>query len=270
MNLQADLHTHTVHSDGVLTVKQLFDKTKKAGLAGLSITDHDTLSGVKEGLTIMENYKFKFLTGIELTSHIDEFEFHLLAYGIDPYHEELNSKLNDLQCAREKRAESIVSKLADHDINLDLEKIKKKANGASITRPHIAKEMVDEGYIQNYKQAFDEYIGDNLPAFEGKEKFDIVDAIRLVHEAGGKAVIAHPNKYVNKEQMRYMIKNGLDGIEVLHPSHNDFLIRYWRRWCIENKLIATGGSDYHGSRPYDDYNFGKWKINVDVIERLLN
>lgn len=270
MNLQADLHTHTVHSDGVLTVKQLFEKVKKAGFSGFSITDHDTMSGVVEGLTLIENYKFKFISGVELTTHVENKEIHLLSYGIDPLHEELNNKLLNLQKSREKRAEIIVSKLADHDINLDMDEIKKKAKGASITRPHIAKEMLDGGYVKNYKEAFDVYIGDNLPAFEGKEKFDIVDAIRLVHEAGGKTVVAHPNKYITKEEMRFMIKNGLDGIEVLHPSHNEHHIRYWRRWCIENKLIATGGSDYHGSRPYDEENFGRWKVNVEVIEKLLN
>lgn len=270
MNLQADLHTHTVHSDGVLTVKQLFEKTRKVGFAGLSITDHDTLSGVVEALTLIKDYSFKFISGVELTTHVQDKEIHLLSYGIDPLHEELNEKLNKLQKSREKRAEIIVSKLAEHDINLDMENIKKKAKGASITRPHIAKEMLEGGYIKNYKEAFDQYIGDNLPAFEGKEKFEIKDAIELVHRAGGKTVVAHPGKYVTKEEMRYMINCGLDGIEVLHPSHSSYYIRYWRRWCIENKLIATGGSDYHGSRPYDDENFGKWKTNVDVIEKLLN
>lgn len=268
MNLQADLHTHTVHSDGVLTVRQLFEKTKKAGLSGLSITDHDTLSGVKEALTLAHEYKFEFMPGIEITSHVKDKEIHLLSYNIDPNHEELNEKLNSLQKSRDKRAELIVAKLANHDINLDLDKIRNNANGAAITRPHIAKAMLDEGYIKNFKQAFDQYIGNDLPAFEEKEYFEVSEAIELVHKAGGKAVVAHPSRYVTKEEMRYMVKSGLDGIEVLHPSHNDYYIRYWRRWCIENKLIATGGSDYHGSRPYDDDNFGRWKVNIEVIEKL--
>jgi len=153
MNLQADLHTHTVHSDGVLTVTQLFEKAKKAGFSGFSITDHDTLSGVVEGLTIIENYKFKFLSGVELTTHVDEKEIHLLSYGIDPFHEELNDKLLNLQKSREKRAEIIVSKLADHDINLDMDLIKKKAKGASITRPHIAKEMLAGGYVKKLQRS---------------------------------------------------------------------------------------------------------------------
>ncbi|TNE34961.1 phosphatase [bacterium] len=270
MNLLADLHTHTVHSDGVLTVKQLFEKTKKIGLSGLSITDHDTLSGVVEALSIVDNYNFKFITGVELTTHIKDKEIHLLSYGVDPFNDELNEKLIGLIKSREKRAEIIVSKLANHDINLDIDKIKQNAKGASITRPHIAKEMLESGYVKNYKEAFDNYIGDNLPAFEGKEKFAIDEAIKLVHRAGGKTVVAHPNRFVSKEEMRYMINCGLDGIEVLHPSHNDYYIKYWRRWCIENKLIATGGSDYHGSRPYDEENFGKWNVNVDVIEKLLS
>ena len=268
MNLQADLHTHTVHSDGVLTVKQLLEKTKKAGLSGLSITDHDTLSGVKEALTFIQDYKFEFISGIEITSHVEEKEIHLLSYAIDPEHDELNEKLLSLQKSRDKRAELMVAKLADHDIKLDLDKIRSNAKGAAITRPHIAKAMLDEGYINNYKQAFDEYIGNDLPAFEEKEYFEVKEAIELVHRAGGKAVVAHPNRYVTKSEMRYMIDSGLDGIEVMHPSHNDYYIRYWRRWCIENKLIATGGSDYHGSRPYDDENFGKWKINIEALKKL--
>lgn len=268
MNLQADLHLHTNHSDGILSVRELFKKVEKKGLSGISITDHDTVSGVLEGLKLISGFKFTLLAGSEITTHLNGKEFHLLAYGFDPFSKKLNKKLESLKKFRDERALAIVDNLKSMGIELDFGRIKKKAKGAVITRPHIASEMLDLGFVSDYKEAFLKYIGDDSPAFEAKKTFKINEAIDLIHKVGGKSVIAHPGRYVSHSELDQFREMGLDGIEVLHPSHNEYHKRFYRDYCEEYNLIATGGSDYHGSRPYDEGNFGEYKVNVNIIDKL--
>ena len=271
MNLLADLHTHTVHSDGTLTVKELLEKTKKAGLSGLSITDHDNIKSNVEAIEFKNSYNFEFLNGVELTVSYEGREVHLLGYGFDIDNSLLHETLNRIAFDRKDRAKSILYGLEkEYNLKIDFEYLKEKYKNSTITRSHIAKELIEKGLVEDIKTVFDYYLGDDSPAVKQKIVNPIQDAIHLIKVAKGKSVIAHPGKLIDRKTLEVFINMGLDGIEVFHPSHSVENVRYLLKKVKENNLIATGGSDFHGNRSFDDENFGNYTVNIQVLEQLIS
>ncbi|MDQ1267323.1 MAG: hypothetical protein QG635_2477, partial [Bacteroidota bacterium] len=171
MNRFADLHIHTIHSDGVLTPEQILIKAQKFRLSAISFTDHDTINAYLEIDNYKEKYKIEIITGIELSCHEDGREIHLLGYGIDIENPKLTEFIKTVKGKRIKRAERILDKLSDIGINLSMDYVQEKAGTAPITRPHIAKAIYEQGYVNTTKEAFNLYIGDYSPAYEPKADF---------------------------------------------------------------------------------------------------
>ncbi len=265
---RTELHCHTTCSDGGLSPTALVEKAQKFQIDVLSITDHDTTDAYAEASAPALVAKMRLLSGCECTCSEQGKEYHLLAYGFDLQHRGFQSYLEHTRAQRRVRCLSILQKLSDLGMPLSLADVLEFAGGQSIVRPHIASALRKHGYVESTQEAFDKYLSNEAPAYVAIDDQPLEGAIALIHEAGGVAVIAHPGRMISSARLVQLIANGLDGIEVAHPSHNKSQTRYYRGMARSYKLLATGGSDFHASRFYDDTYFGQFSIAPETIEDL--
>lgn len=268
IELKADLHTHSTCSDGVLSPSDLVDKAYSRGLRVISLTDHDTTEGLTEAKQRSDDLGMVFIPGIEVSCHYSGREHHVLGYSLNPDESSLKEELIKIRQGRERRARIMTQKLGRLGYSVNFDRILEKAGNAPITRPHIADVLLEQGYIENHRQAFTELIGDYGPAYEEKMYFPIENCIKLINKCGGVAVLAHPGGFLEQSTLYKFIKFGLDGIETVHPSHNQLLIKHYQSIARQYWLLETGGSDYHGNREYDNENFGKVTISGNVVESI--
>ncbi|MBM2817221.1 MAG: phosphotransferase [Ignavibacteria bacterium] len=264
----ADLHTHTIYSDGVLTPEELLVKALKCNLAAISITDHDAVEGCRIAIPLAKKFKLEFVTGIEFSCYEDSKEYHILGYAFDIENEELNRQLVEFRKGRELRAVKIVEKLKHLNVDIPFEFVLEKAGKAPIARPHIAEALLERGYIKHRKEAFANYIGDGGPCYEPKLNFTVKKGIELINDCGGVAVLAHPGTNIDSSTLFKFIKYGLDGIETIHPSHSAALQKHYQSIAHQYWLLETGGSDFHGNRDYDEENFGKSVVPFSTVESI--
>jgi len=268
MEAVADLHIHSIFSDGILAPSDIFEKAEGKGISAISITDHDNIEGCINAQDICSDYNVEFVNGVELSCYEDGREYHILGYFFDLDNKKLNSHLVDYKLSRLKRAEKIIEKLNRLDIQISFDRILEIAGSAPITRPHIASAMTDMGFTSTMKEAFILYLGDGKPAYEAKKPFTVAHAIKMLNDAGGVAVLAHPARMVTQDKLYRMINEGLDGVEVIHPMHDVFLQKLYHNLASQYWLIETGGSDYHGYRDWDEGNFGKFVIPYTTVESM--
>jgi len=268
----ADLHTHTTHSDGHLSPLELVQKAKDLGISVLGITDHDTVGALDEAIEAGKTIGVEVIPGMELSASSPEGEIHVLGYFMDYHSPALTDALTIFRQKRLERIERIVGKLNRMKIPLTVESVLAEATGDSVGRPHIANALVNNGHAVNYHQAFNKYIGEGRPAFEKKAEFSPEDTIRLIAAAGGLSFLAHPGRSVDENLLHHLIKSGLDGIEVYHPSHSEERIEFYRGIVGEYFLLESGGSDFHGGMKRDEHVLGKIGIppaSVDIMRRRL-
>lgn len=267
-----DLHLHTTFSDGVYTPSEVVMKAKSSGLTTISITDHDSIGGIEEAKTSGDALNIDVIPGIELSSNFDDTEVHILGYFIDYKNKELLNSITEFQEERYNRAIRIVGKLNQMKIPIDIETVLEQVSGDSVGRPHIANALVKDGHAYSYYEAFDKYIGCGRPAYEHKWNFSPEEIIRLIAQAGGLSFIAHPGKLISENIIFRLIKAGIDGIEVFHPSHTPDLVYHYRGIVNEYCLLESGGSDFHGDHRGDEHVLGQYVVSktiVDVMRRRL-
>lgn len=271
-NIKADLHTHTYFSDGYHTPEELIQFAKSAGLTHLAITDHDNVDAIDEATDIANNYDIELVPGCEISAEHNGKETHILAYYFDYKNSELLDYLKNFRKERIKRAEKIVEKLNGLDMAITIEDVMVHVKGnGSVGRPHIAVAMIDGGYVNNYYDAFNKYIGDDKPAYVKKPNISTKDAIKLINRCGGLSFIAHPGKSLRHNNSLFeMIEFGIDGIEVIHPSHSDHDIEYFRDIASQYFLLESGGSDFHGGRINDVSILGRYYANELKITAMKN
>ncbi len=262
-----DLHTHTTYSDGSLTPRELLDQAKAANLTTISITDHDTVDGIPEAIIYGKEIGVEVIPGLEISTDIEDKEVHLLGYFIDINDNELKKYLEFFREERFHRAKRIVKNLNNMNIEISVDDVLKIAKNSAIGRPHIASALLAKGYINNFYEAFNKYIGDNGPAYERKIHVSVQSAIKLITDAGGLCFIAHPG-HLKESILTNLINSGVDGIEVLHPSHNDFQVKFYRGIVNQYCLLESGGSDYHGKIKGDERNLGKYYISKTKFETM--
>lgn len=268
----ADLHMHTTYSDGALSPYELVKKAKSSCLSIISITDHDSVNGLEEAQGIAKEFEIEVVPGMELSATLNGEEVHILGYFMDFHNTALLDFLTLSREERLKRAERIVDKLNQMNIPLTMESVLANATGDSVGRPHIANALVNEGHAQSYHQAFRKYIGNGRPAFEKKAECSPQEIVRIISQAGGLSFLAHPGHSVSDELLFETIKAGVDGIEVIHPSHSPDLVQYYRGIVNEYCLLESGGSDFHGGQKGDDHLLGSIGIpvsTVDIMRRRL-
>jgi hypothetical protein len=265
---KADLHTHTSFSDGTLSPYELVKKARDVGLAFLSITDHDNVGAIDEATEWGKNLGVAIVPGVELSVTLGDKDVHILAYFFDHRNQTLLDYLTFFRLERLKRAERMVEKLNRINIPLKLDTVLDRAGIGSVGRPHIAHALVDEGLTETYHEAFEKYIGLGGPAYEKKFQLTPEEAFTLINKSGGLSFFAHPGRSVNEAEILQLIKVGLDGIEVVHPSHSDGQKQFYRQIVHQYFLLESGGSDFHGGKRNDDQVFGTYTVPLQVVETM--
>lgn len=266
----ADLHTHTTCSDGSLSPAQLIALAAERGLQALAITDHDTTAALPEAEEVAYQHNIFLVPGIELSCTAEGKDYHILGYFINPTCNLL--RLHQEYCLEQRiqRIYTSVAILQELGLQLSAEEVLEFAGSAAPGRMHLANVLVEKEYCRSAGEAFNRFLGDGRPAHVEKWHFPPEQGIDLIHQCGGVAVLAHPGKHTPTKALTSMIVAGLDGIETRHPSHSTYLVRTYARIAREHGLLASGGSDFHGNRPYDDANFGTLRIPFDEVELLQN
>ncbi len=267
MNGKVDLHTHTNYSDGFYSPRELLQKAKEAGIDTISITDHDNLAAINEAIEFGKKIGINVIPGVEISTDIEDKEIHILAYFIEQDNEELERYLHFFREERLKRAIRIVSKLNNLGHSITIDDVLHFANNSAVGRPHIAQAMLERGIVSNYYEAFNKFIGNNKPAYEKKVHISPQSAFKIINDAGGLTFVAHPGN-MPENILKELISAGVDGIEVIHPSHSPQLSRFYRGIVNEYFLLESGGSDFHGGKREDDKNLGNFNTSIQVVEAM--
>jgi hypothetical protein len=242
----ADLHLHTFFSDGTFSPEELAERGARVGLAAMALTDHDTIDGCERMEQACRGAGVEFVTGTELTAEFEGKEVHLLGYYLDPSNEKLRAALKKFQAVRQSRIEEMVRRLNRLNIPLTCESVFRLANCQSPGRPHVGRALVQEGLCASLDEAFDRFLKKGRPAWVPKCKIDALDAIGLIHGAGGLAALAHPVLNQGDEVIPSLVQQGLDGLECFHTKQTGNLPEHYITLATRYNLLVTGGSDCHG------------------------
>jgi predicted metal-dependent phosphoesterase TrpH len=269
--LRFDLHLHTTGSDGRLTPSEMVALAAERGLEVISITDHDSVSGVGAALSAAAGVKkLTVIPGVEINTDLATGELHVLGYFINYEDAELVVSLAKIRESRVGRAQKMLARLGELGMPVDWQRVLDLARGESICRPHIAQAMLEKGYISDEKEAFDKYIGRNCPAYVGREKVGPVEAVRIVKKAGGIAVLAHPADIADVDNIIVELKTaGLDGIEAYYGQYNSRTISRIVGLAKRHDLLTTGGSDYHHFGDGREAKLGSVDIPESSIVKLF-
>ncbi len=244
-----DLHTHSTLSDGTQRPRELVRKAAEAGVRTLALTDHDGTAGLDEARAAAEMHDLDLIPGIELSA---EEGVHVLGYFIAYDGPGFQATLARLQQGREGRAQEIVARLESLGMPLEYARVKRIADGA-VARPHVARAMLEAGYVGSFEEAFDRWLGMGKPAYVASEKLTAPQAIQMIVGAGGVASWAHPEWpdgpqriRPTEETLRTLVGAGLGGIEVYYFEHAPETVERFLELARRYDLVPTGGSDYHG------------------------
>lgn len=263
----ADLHLHTLFSDGTYTPEELVLQSLKVGLSAIAVVDHDTVSGVGPVIAEAKNKGLEVLSGIELSAAYQTQEIHILGYLIDHQHKALLKKLESLRENRVERIYKMAAKLKRLGINLNPQKVFDLALKGTVGRLHIARALVKEGFCSSIPEVFQRYIGDNGPAYVLGFRFSPQEAINLIKDSGGVSVLAHPYTLNNDALILEFVKLGLKGLEVYYPEHAQGMVNLYLELAKKNHLLITGGSDCHG-KAKSEVRLGSVRVPYALVEKL--
>lgn len=269
-----DLHIHSTCSDGTFTPEQIVKKVIDKKLYGFSLTDHDTVDGISQILAMNLPTDLKFIPGIEISCDALHREIHILGYGIDCENKELNSTLDELRNKRLKRNLDMIELFQKDGYPVTLEKLLHGDPDTVITRAHFARVLIEEDVCNSTDQAFSKYLGEKCKYYIPKPFFDPKDCLKLILDAGGIPILAHPFLYKfsnhdTKQLICDLKETGLAGIEIYHSSHHAGQITKLRQWQKEYDLLASGGSDFHGTNK-PDIQIGTGRGPLYVPDHLLD
>lgn len=270
---KVDLHLHTTFSDGAHSAEDVVALAARAGLTAIGITDHDHVGAIDRARHAARRVGIEVIPGVELSTSVDELDIHILGYYVDVYDPTLQQYLAFYRGERVKRAERMVQKLNALRIPLAWESVVAQAGSGAIGRPHIAQALVEKGLVDTYHEAFTRFIGNGKPAYEKKVRVMPEEACEVIAVAGGLSFIAHPGSTVPEDVLRELIIEGVDGIEVVHPSHSSERTRFYRSIAREYYLLTSGGSDFHGGGRNDPDALGRFTISdeeLDCIRRAAS
>ena len=251
-----DLHVHSTESDGTLTPEDLVAEAKKAGLAAFALTDHDTCQGVGKAMPLAASAGIELIPGIELSTDYHGKEVHIVGLYIDIENEQLLKKTAEYRKCRSERNALMVEALRKEGLSITMEELVAENPDCVITRANIARFLYEHGQIKSVREAFDRYIGDHCKCYVGRLKVASTDAVCLIKEAGGTAILAHPLLYgLSNTNLQKMIDElkpaGLDGLEAIYSTYTTGEEQQMKRLARENGLLISGGSDFHGSNKPD-------------------
>jgi predicted metal-dependent phosphoesterase TrpH len=266
-----DLHIHSTVSDGSYSPEEIVRKSAALGLIIIALADHDSTAGIAPaqaaalafpGLTV--------IPAVEINTDVATGEAHVLGYFIDYENEELQAELARLRHSRHERAQKMLAKLAKLGVHIEWQRVQELAGDGSIGRPHLAKAMLEKGYIASFPEAFDKYIGRHGPAYVERAKISPAEAVALVLRCNGLPVLAHPLTVDDPESLISELKAaGLVGIEAYYNSYTaeeaDRLVSLAR----QHDLITTAGTDFHGLGSASEAMIGDAEVPEEVAERII-
>ncbi len=249
MNSGVDLHTHSTASDGIYGPAELLRRAGEASLRVLALTDHDNTDGIPEAAEAARRLGIDFIPGIEINTDISGGEVHVLGYFPEFERPDFQATLRTLRDARELRGQRMVELLNENGVALSWKRVREIAEGA-VGRPHVARVLVEAGYVQSIGEAFDRYIGTGCPAYVPRYRLTPLDAVRLICSANGLPVIAHPLNLPGLVELRKWLPElceaGLVGLETYYGPYTQEEERALLALANAFSLIPTGGSDFHG------------------------
>jgi predicted metal-dependent phosphoesterase TrpH len=265
-----DLHTHSTASDGIYAPAELVSRAREVGLHVLALTDHDTTNGIDEAAQAAQAEGIDFIPGIELNTDAGGGEVHVLGYFLEYKHPAFQAVLKTLRDARERRGERMVELLNEHGLAVSWQRVRELAQGA-VGRPHVARALLEAGYVQSIGEAFDKYIGKGCIAYVARYHLTPVDAVRLIDSANGLPVIAHPLDLPGLDQLRTWLPDlcaaGMVGLETYYGPYTKENERVLRGLADEYQLIPTGGTDFHGPGIHPTPLGGR-EVPAEAVERL--
>ena len=263
----ADLHLHTTFSDGTYSPEELTGEGKRFGLSAMALTDHDTVEGCERMAAACRAAGIEFIAASELTAESRNHELHLLGYFLDTTNPRLLAELAKFQAVRQNRIREMATRLNRLGIPLKAEAVFALANCRAPGRPHVARTLVKEGFCATLDEAFERFLKKDRPAWVPKFKMAATDAIALIHQAGGLAVMAHPGLNRTDEIIPELVAAGLDGLECFHSRHSPGMTTHYLRVATAHNLLITGGSDCHGMNKGQPL-IGGIKLAYEFVERL--
>jgi predicted metal-dependent phosphoesterase TrpH len=263
----ADLHLHSRFSDGTYAPEELAAHARRCGLSAIALTDHDSVEGCSAAARACAAAGIEFIAGAELTAEQNEHELHILGYFIDTRNPLLLRRIAGFQTVRQNRIREMVSRLNKLKVPLSAEAVFALANCRAPGRPHVARALVQAGLCGNLDEAFERFLKKNRPAWVPKFKMSAPEAIDLIHQAQGVAVLAHPGLNRTDQVIPGLVEAGLDGLECFHTKHSTVTSEHYLELADRFHLLVTGGSDCHGlskGRPL----IGTVKVPYQHVEQL--
>ena len=265
-----DLHMHSTASDGDCAPAEVVRRAAAAGLTTIGLTDHDSLAGLPEAELQGSEAGVEVVAGCEFSVAAPWGEMHLLAYFLPDDDERLNSFLQDQRLKRRRRAERIVERLNKAGAVITVEQVLRASSGEAIGRPHVARALVDGGVVPDVDAAFRRYLGWRRPAFVPKELPPVAEVTELVRSVGGVTSAAHLRDRATRRILRQLRGAGVDGVEVMHPAHDQATVQRVERLASELDMLPTGGTDWHGEAVASPERapLGSITIPQEWLERL--
>lgn len=263
----ADLHLHTHFSDGTYSPEELAAHAREQGLDAVALTDHDSVEGCERMAEACRKEGLEFIPGAELTAEVTGQEVHILGYWMDLESGRLRSELNRFQGVRQRRLRDMVTRLNESGVNLSESLVMSLANCEAPGRLHVARALVQQGFARDHDHAFDRFLKRGRPGFVPKSRMSAEEAVGLIREAGGVAVLAHPGLYRNDGLIGKLKEAGIDGLECWHTRHSPEASENYARKAAELDLVATGGSDCHGMAKGQPL-IGRVKLPYPQVEAL--
>lgn len=278
--MKIDLHSHTRHSDGLLTTQELLQRAELRGVDVLAITDHDSIAAIPEAQAYLhsQNSKLQLISGVEISSSWQNFEIHVVGLNFDPTNELFQQRLAEQQQKRIERVALIAERLSRRCRMDDvLPGVMEMAAGAAVTRAHVARYLVQIGAVEHMGAAFDKYLARGKPAYVPSQWVSLADAIGWIQQAGGQAVLAHPLKYkLSGKWLRRLVVDFSsahgDAMEVVSPQQTPQQRAELWALCQQYGLLASVGSDFHQPTPWNELGknlylteemtpvWGNWKL----------
>lgn len=268
-NPLVDLHMHSTFSDGRYTPTQLVEVAAAKGLAVLALTDHDSWNGVAEAQAAAARLgNIRVLTGVELGTQCENDSVHILGYHVNMSCEPLHAKMDEMRHGRELRLTRMLAKLDGLGYHIEVEACDPK--NRAVGRPHVAKALVAAGYFNTVQEVFDALLHRGGPAYVPQPKLAPEEAVQLIHEAGGIAVLAHPSELSDGTLPERLLRAvPFDGVEVYHPSADKKAQTKWLQLAQELQLLVGGGSDFHAIPDRYPTELGVWQVHYEDVKGVI-
>jgi hypothetical protein len=264
----ADLHTHSTASDGTFTAAEVVSHAAEIGLKAISLTDHDSVAGVSSAMQAGVEHGVEVIPGIEMGSDVSGHDIHILGYFIETDNADFLRYLENLKSKRIGRAEEMCGRLTSRKMPITIDEALALAPGGVLTRAHIARALVNKGYVTSVNEVFEKYLANGKPCFVPKYNETADDVIDTILKAGGLPVLAHPKLSAMDNRIESLTAAGLRGLEVYCIDHRPGDIRRYLRLADKLGLLVTGGSDCHGPKTPGRFLMGYCGVNKDRLTAL--